>query len=158
MMITFFAFPGKKVVRDIRTEKCYHKERGKIECLMKEMDLDEIQEETFFTYRDEHKQKINQLFQSVKSKRKEMIDAIAAETSNTGEKIYFYAEDIGKLEAEIQKETIDYFIKMKVLLNAEQFSKLIDNFRDVCGCNKFKKKHKPYHKRSTIDTCPHENN
>lgn len=154
MMVTFFVFP-RKDVKDIRIEKKIRMHE-RTECLMNDLQLDESQENDFFNLRDEHKTRIKEMFSEVKTERNSLINAIAQEPPLSEEELYLYADEIGKLESDIQKETIDYFIKMKILLNKEQFGKLINNFRDVCGCPHMSKD-KHHHKKKIryTDTCPH---
>ncbi len=152
MMLTFFMFP-KKNVKDIRFErKIRMKERT--ECLMNDLKLNEVQEKDFFALRDEHKSTIKDMFNEVRAARNSMINSIALEPVLSAEELYVHAENIGKLETDIQKETIDYFLKMRTILNPEQFDKLLNNFRDVCGCQKMSKD-KHYHKRKSgnRDSC-----
>lgn len=135
MMITFFIFPREKPIKDWRAKDSYHKEN--MRCLMNEMNLTEEQEIRFFEYRDAHRANIETLFDSVKIVRNQMIDAIIQDAS--ADELKLFAEHMGNLEKTIQMETIEYFLKMRELLNKEQFGKLIDNFRDVCGCPHFNK-------------------
>jgi len=156
MMIAFFAFPRQTDDSFRKFRK--NKYRDHKECLMKDLQLTEEQEQQFFELRDNHKAILKTKFSTVKTERNNMIDAIAKEPALEVDELYNYAETIGNLEYEIQKETIDYFLKMKMLLSQEQFTKLINSFRDVCGCphhQKTKKKH--YHKNRPYqnDSCPH---
>jgi Spy/CpxP family protein refolding chaperone len=155
MMIAFFAFPRQTddSFRKFRKDKF----RDHKECLMKDLQLSDEQEKKFFELRDNHKTVLKEKFSTVKTERNNMIDAIAKEPALEPHELYIYAETIGNLEYEIQKETIDYFLKMKMLLNHEQFSKLINSFRDVCGCphhQKLKKKHYKRTKSYHNDSCP----
>jgi Spy/CpxP family protein refolding chaperone len=147
MMITFFVFPKDNSSFDRKEKRMKHKE--KMECLMQELQLSEQQEDSFFQLRDSHKETMRTLFEEVGSKRNVMINAIATEPPLSAEELYPYAQEIGSIEVKIQIETIDYFLKMRELLNPDQFGKLIDNFRDVCGCPHMKDKHKGNdHKKS----------
>lgn len=157
MMVTFFVFP-RKDVKDVRIEKKI-RVKEKTECLMYDLQLNESQEKEFFELRDEHKTKIKKMFSDVKTERNSLINAIAQEPLPSSEELYLYADAIGKMESDIQKETIDYFLKMKKLLNSEQFGKLINNFRDVCGCPHMKKdKHHHKKKSRNNDTCTRAEN
>ena len=138
MMITFFLFPRNENPDTEQQRRSKYKESK--ECFMRELQLDENQETEFFKLRDEHKNTIKTMFQEVKSTRNRMIDAIAAEPDISADNLYLYADTIGSIESLIQRKTIDYFMKMKQLLNKEQFGKLVDNFREVCGCHMHHKK------------------
>ncbi len=146
MMVTFFLFPRNENTEPDQNKKYKYKEKH--QCFMRELQLDENQETEFFKLRDEHKNTIEKMFQEVKSTRNKMIDAIAAETELSADNLYLYADSIGQIESQIHRETIDYFMKMKLLLNPQQFGKLVDNFREVCGCHMSHQKHKHKDKKT----------
>jgi len=134
LLITFLVFPRKNVEKKVFIKEKYHKD--KIECLMKDMNMDKNQEEDFFKLRDEHKTKLHHLFTESKKARSYMIDELSGDKFSSAGNLYFIADSLGQIETKIQRETIDYFFKMKQLLNNEQFDKLLNNFREVCGCDK----------------------
>ncbi len=132
ILITFFFLPHRreeKVVEKIRSFR-----NDKKECLMKEMNLDANQEEQFFKLRDEHKEKIHLFISESKNVKNYLIEALSVPNISLESDLYLYADSLGQIEYKIQKETIDYFLKMKQFLHKEQFDKLLDNFREVCGC------------------------
>lgn len=133
LLITFLVFPRKNVERKVFIKEKYHKD--KIECLMKDMNLNKDQESEFFRLRDEHKSKLHQLFGESKKARSYLIDELSGDKFSSAPELYIIADSMGQIETKIQRETIDYFFKMKQLLNNEQFDKLLNNFREVCGCD-----------------------
>ncbi len=136
MMITFFLFPkGNKDPFD--DKDCRHKHpHGRVN-LVAQLELNPDQEVQFFALRDNHKQQMRIMFDSAKTIRNSMLDALLSDDeSENGKNLYNYAEQMADVEYAIQKEAINYFLKMKEILNKDQFVKLIENFRNVCGCKR----------------------
>jgi Spy/CpxP family protein refolding chaperone len=138
MMVTFFLFPKKS-----ESDKDYRKYRNQHPRenvnLVVQLELTNDQEEVFFKLRDEHKQHMREMFDSARIIRNSMIDALVAEPEKDAESLYVFAKQMGDIEFAIQKEAIDYFLKMKDILHKDQFLKLIENFRNVCGCKASKR-------------------
>jgi len=135
MMVTFFLFPKNgESDRDFRHHRKYHP--GENMNLVTQLELTKDQEVEYFRLRDEHKQNMRGMFNSTRDVRNSLIDALVAEPAQDSQSLYLYAEKMGQIEYDIQKEAIDYFLKMKDILNKDQFAKLIENFRNVCGCDR----------------------
>lgn len=134
MMVTFFLFPrGDKDESDDRHNRQKHP-HGSVK-LVAQLELTPDQEEKFFVLRDNHKQQMRIMFDSARTIRNSMLDALLSDDeSENSENLYVYAEQMAEVEFAIQKEAINYFLKMREILSKDQFVKLIENFRNVCGC------------------------
>lgn len=131
VLITFFVYPHSKKSKN---DKCDRKQ-DRIECLMTDLKLTPEQETAFNSSREEHKKHMTVIFDSVKTLRNNMLDALLQEPSPSEADLMIYAEKIGQMEMQVQVESIHHFLKMKTLLNADQFSVLINNFKEMCGCH-----------------------
>ncbi len=161
ILISFFVFPAKQKDPDVfKKEWLGCKKHHDKQCIL-DLDLEEAQKHEFFKLKKKYKKTVKNLIDSTRQERKHLFSTIEQE-DKSAEELYNYAEDIGKIHAEIEKETINFFIEMKKILNKNQFSEFLSKFKKkVCGfyhkdCShkhKFIKK-KKYMKHKNL--CPYD--
>jgi len=97
--------------------------------MKKELDLNEDQIKEFESHRKRFKVETEPILDSIKAKRKELMDEIAAEKPNV-EKLDKLAEEIGALETTLKKKTTAHLLEGKAILTPEQQKKLFSLFKE----------------------------
>jgi len=100
--------------------------------LHKELGLSKKQAEKLKGYHTEFKDKMAGYFESMQSKRQEILNKLAETNPDTAE-LYRLAEDYGKLHAQIKKITIDHFMGMKKDFSPQQREMLNEFIHKIRG-------------------------
>jgi Spy/CpxP family protein refolding chaperone len=94
-----------------------------------ELGLNEEQMKEYESRCDRFREETKPIHDSLRAKRKELIDAIAAEQPSV-EKLDRLAEEIGALEITLKKKTTAHLLEGKAILTPEQQNKLFSLFRE----------------------------
>jgi Spy/CpxP family protein refolding chaperone len=156
IMLTLYFIP-RKTQQETKFDKerqYQHKKKSK-RCLMTNLQLSAEQEISFSELRNAHREKMFIRLDSINAIRSMMMDKLLVETEDNNIANYHaLAEQIGKLEKEVQLSTIEYFLQVKIILTKEQFSDFVSHFKEICGCKSHHPKKNIHHKRKK---CPIEN-
>ena len=90
--------------------------------LIKELNLDAKQQETYKLLREEHQQQTKLARDNVQESKKEFFDLLDKDSVNNS-LLTKLSEEIGKNEGQLQFYTFDHFRKVRTLCNAEQQKK-----------------------------------
>lgn len=152
MIVTFFVFKNKK--HDEKHEFFKHnKFKHKKECLVQNLNLTKEQSTKFFELRDEHKSKIFVFIDSTKSIRNSMIDELLKYENADTALLNTFPSKISEIETALQFETINYFLKVREILDKTQYEELLNNFKSLSGC---KKGHKHLHHEKSCKDKKHK--
>lgn len=102
---------------------------GHMEFLKQELGLDEEQVKEFESQDKRFREETKPILDSLRSKRKDLMDEIATEEPNV-EKLDKLAEDIGALEVTLKKKTTMHLLKKKSLLTPEQRQRFFSLFKE----------------------------
>lgn len=97
--------------------------------MKRELDLNEEQIKEFESHREKFRIETEPILDSIRAKRKELMDKIAAEKPNV-EKLDKLAEEIGALETRLKKKTTAHLLEGKALLTPEQQKKFFSLFKE----------------------------
>ena len=89
----------------------------------KELDLDEAQFKELKRLREEHFQETRAIHKKIRESKREMFNALKGKSPDTN-KANQIANEIGSLEADIDKSVIRHFVALREVCNAEQRLKL----------------------------------
>ena len=139
LLFAFFtAGPQSKGGEEFNWER--HQEKIQ-KFLKKELNLTDEQSVKFKELRENHFAERREHWKSIKSLKKQMMDALSTETpdTNTAEDL---ANQIGILEAEKEKMLIDHYLKLQAECTLEQREKLANVFQRAMKRPRFHKKRK----------------
>ena len=94
-----------------------------------ELDLNEEQIKEFESQREKLKIETEPILDSIRAKRKELMDEIAAEEPSV-EKLDRLTEEIGNLEITLKKKTTAHLLEGKAILTPEQQKKFFSLFKE----------------------------
>jgi len=94
-----------------------------------ELGLNEEQVKEFESRCDRFREETKPIHDSLRAKRKELMDEIAAEEPSV-EKLDRFAEEIGALETTLKKKTTTHLLEGKGLLTPEQQKKFFSLFKE----------------------------
>jgi len=97
--------------------------------IKQELNLNEEQVKEFEFQAERFKQETKPILDSLKAKRKDLMDEIAAEEPNE-DRLDKLTEEIGALQAGLQKKTIVHLLEEKSLLTPEQQQKFFSLLRE----------------------------
>ena len=97
--------------------------------IKQELDLNEEQVKEFETQIKRLKIETEPILDSIRAKRKELMDEIAAEEPNV-EKLDRLTEEIGNLEITLKKKTTAHLLEGKAILTPEQQKKFFSLFKE----------------------------
>jgi len=97
--------------------------------IKQELNLNEEQVKEFESQAKRFKQETKPILYSLKAKRKDLMDEIAAEEPNE-DRLDKLTEEIGALQAALQKKTIVHLLEEKSLLTPEQQQKFFSLLRE----------------------------
>jgi Spy/CpxP family protein refolding chaperone len=97
--------------------------------MQQELNLSEEQVKEFEAQRERFKIETEPLLDSIRAKRKELMDEIAAEKPNV-DKLDKLAEEIGALETTLKKKTTAHLLEGKAFLTPEQQKNFFSLFKE----------------------------
>ncbi len=97
--------------------------------IKQELDLNEEQVKEFESQDKRFREETKPIHDSLRAKRKELMDEIAVEEPSV-EKLDRLAEEIGTLEITLKKKTTAHLLEGKAILTPEQQKKLFSLFRE----------------------------
>ncbi|MCK4225120.1 MAG: periplasmic heavy metal sensor [candidate division Zixibacteria bacterium] len=98
-------------------------------CIKQELGLNEKQVKEFESQDKRFREETKPILDSIRAKRKELMDEIAAEKPNV-DKLDKLAEEIGALETTLKKKTTAHLLEGKAILTPEQQKKFFSLFRE----------------------------
>jgi len=99
-----------------------------IDFMKQELDLNDEQIREFESQRERFKIETEPILDSIRAKREELMDEVAAEKPNV-EKLDKLAEEIGALEIMLKKKTTTHLLEGKALLTPEQQKNFLSLFK-----------------------------
>jgi len=97
--------------------------------IQRELDLNEEQVKEFESQDKRFREETKPIHDSLRAKRKELMDEIAAEKPNV-DKLDRLAEEIGALETTLKKKTTAHLLEGKAILTPEQQKKFFSLFKE----------------------------
>lgn len=100
-----------------------------INLLKQELGLNEEQAKEFESHMERFRTETEPILDSIRAKRKDLMDEIAAEEPNM-DKLERLSEEIGSLQVSLQKKTIMHMLEGRSLLSLKQQKKLFSLFKE----------------------------
>lgn len=98
-------------------------------CIKQELGLNEKQVKEFESHDKRFREETKPIHDSLRAKRKELMDEIAAEKPDV-DKLDKLAEEIGALETTLKKKTTTHLLEGKEILTPEQQKKFFSLFKE----------------------------
>lgn len=130
--------------QNIRKE--FIQEKGSCKHLTDELNFNDEQKKEHQFYRQNYLTSAKELTNEMQNKRIEMMSELEKDASDT---IYLYviSREIGNLHAELKRLTINYYINLKSICNAEQkvhLSQIFNKMTNNCDIKKCKSNRNKY--------------